>query len=79
MQAELNKRDKWGRTAFGWAAINGHLKVVKLLLQCKASAKLKDDSGRDALMLAAEKGHLAIVKLLETVGDTDSEERVVSD
>ena len=46
------------------AAVEGHLEMVKLLLDRGADANLKDGGGEMALMRAAEKGNLRIVKVL---------------
>ena len=46
------------------AALNGHLKSVKLLLNAGADPMLKDTSQRTALLLAATNNHLSVVKQL---------------
>jgi ankyrin repeat protein len=58
--------EKYGRTALHLAAMNGHLEIVKLLLEHGAdvNAKTKEGYGYTALHSAASNGHLEIVKLL---------------
>ena len=40
----IQSRDKYGRTPLSWAAENGHLEVVKSLLEAKAEVDSKDNS-----------------------------------
>jgi len=51
------------RTALQYAAMNGCLEIVKLLLEHKADVNM-DTSSRTALQAASEGGHLEAVKLL---------------
>ncbi|MBO4707914.1 MAG: ankyrin repeat domain-containing protein [Elusimicrobiaceae bacterium] len=46
------------------AAYNGHLKVVKLLIDKGADINIQNEAGSTALMKAAYKGYFEIVKLL---------------
>jgi ankyrin repeat protein len=52
-----------GRTPLFWAAVNGHLEVVGLLLMYAAEFEVEDLHGRTPLCMAAENGHERIVKL----------------
>lgn len=52
------------------AASNGHVNVVKLLLQQGADVKFKDEFGNTALMIAKHKGYQEIAQLLENAGAT---------
>ena len=58
-------RDPENRTALMWAAAEGQIKNVKLLLKHKADVSLKDVDGDTAESFAAQKGHTAIVKILQ--------------
>jgi ankyrin repeat protein len=53
--------------ALRWAAANGHLEIVKLLIPVSDPKA----GGSYALRLAAENGHLEIVKLLIPVSDPE--------
>ena len=46
------------------ASQNGHLEIVKLLIEKGANINAQDDDDWTALMDASRKGHLEIVKLL---------------
>ncbi|KFZ00561.1 hypothetical protein V500_01008 [Pseudogymnoascus sp. VKM F-4518 (FW-2643)] len=57
---------------YGWAPLNEHEAVVKLLLITgKVDADSKDKDGRTPLSWAAENGHEAVVKLLLNRGKVD--------
>ena len=62
--ADIEAKDRWGRTPLSCAATNGHGAIVKLLLEKKANIKTRDNSGQTPLSRAAEDGRVAIVKLL---------------
>ena len=58
-------QDAQGSTALSWAASNGHVEVVRLLLASGKVAKHKDNGvGAAALTWATMKGHSEIVSLL---------------
>ncbi|KAI9761527.1 MAG: hypothetical protein M1840_001790 [Geoglossum simile] len=60
-----NKRDSRDRTPLWWAAANGYMEVVELLLAIKGvEPDSKDSSGQTPLSLAAGNGHLKVVELL---------------
>jgi ankyrin repeat protein len=66
--AELDSKDKYGRTALLWAAENGHEAVVQLLLEEGAEPDSKNSVfGRTPLLWAVENGHEAVVLLLSPV------------
>ena len=62
--ADVNARDKGGRTALMEAALEGHFELAKLLIDKGADVYAKQKSGWTALMSAAASGDLAMVKLL---------------
>ena len=64
-KAEVEAKDKYGRTPLSWAAVEGHSEVVKSLLQAKAEVDAKDNDGKTALELAQGKGHKDVVELLK--------------
>ncbi|ATB29679.1 hypothetical protein MEBOL_003134 [Melittangium boletus DSM 14713] len=69
----LGRGDSQGMTPLMWAAWNGAVEVVKLLLSQGAVASVKDARGATALMLAAERGHLEAARQL--VSGADAAER----
>jgi ankyrin repeat protein len=65
--ADVNKKERSGKTALLIAAENGHKQIVELLLGKGADA-YKRCEYRDDLILAAEHGHKDIVELLLAKG-----------
>ena len=63
-----NTRDSSGYTALHYAALNGHLDIVELLLSYEASCNSADDKGSSPLHLAAWAGNKDIVEMLLTKG-----------
>ncbi|TGO39776.1 hypothetical protein BHYA_0048g00410 [Botrytis hyacinthi] len=57
-----------GKTALHVAAFNGHLKIVKLLLNTNIEHNAKDSDGRSALHGAARGGHSQIFRELIAAG-----------
>ena len=53
-----------GETALHAAARNGHLDVVRLLLDSGAQKNVTSKAGATALHVAAQKGHSQVVQLL---------------
>ena len=49
----MHMMDNNGRTALMWAADNGHLEVIQLLLQHEVCMHMMGNNGRTALMWAA--------------------------
>ncbi|RMD79282.1 MAG: ankyrin repeat domain-containing protein, partial [Lentisphaerae bacterium] len=49
---------------------NGHVDVVKILLEHGADVNAKCKKGKTALMFASEKGYQEIVELLKDAGAT---------
>jgi ankyrin repeat protein len=73
--AEVNWKDRIGRTALWEGASGGHEGVVQLLLKNGAEVDSKDNDGRTPLSKAAFKGHEAVVKpLLENRAEVESKD-----
>jgi hypothetical protein len=62
--AEVNFKDKDGRTPLSFAAENRHVAVVRLLLMKGAEVNFEDESGQTPLWFAALNGHETIARLL---------------
>ena len=74
----MNHVDSNGLTALHWAALNGHLEVVKLLVESGADVDHVSEKGWTALHCAAYNGHLEVVKLLvESGADVHQEAKIV--
>jgi ankyrin repeat protein len=76
LNANVDFKDKFGRTAILCAATNGHLAVVKRLLQERAdvnAAAARYKAGKTALQAASGGGHLAVVlRLLQGKADVNA-------
>lgn len=59
--ANVDLVDKHGQTALFEVAIDGHLEILRILLQAKADANLVNKKGLSALHLSAGEGHTEIV------------------
>jgi ankyrin repeat protein len=55
-------------TSLIWASENGHLEVVRALLDAKANVNAKTDTGYTALQRARSEGHMDVVALLRQHG-----------
>lgn len=64
----VNARGRRGTTALQYAAMNGGLNILKLLLGKGARIDLKDETGDTALFFACAFGHLDIAELLAEKG-----------
>ena len=62
--ADINARDRYGRTPLFKAAQKGHMRVVELLVEAKADVDIKDEDGCTALFTALDHQHVDIAKLL---------------
>ncbi len=60
----LDYLDAESRTALINASRNGHLKVVRALLQQEANVNAAAIQGRTALIYASREGHLEVVRVL---------------
>jgi ankyrin repeat protein len=63
-----NQVDEDSRTALQYAAMNGNLQIIALLVKAKVRLDLKDKLGNTALMLAVDRGQVDAAKLLLDVG-----------
>ena len=66
--ADVNAKDKAGKTALIWAARYGHTEVVKMLIAAGADVNAKNSDGNTALIWAAYYGHAEIIKMLIAAG-----------
>lgn len=64
--ADVNSRDKYGRTPLMEASTLGELNLVKLLLSKGADPAAQDDQHQTAAILAAKQGHQEIVTFLRS-------------
>ncbi|KAJ0398645.1 hypothetical protein P43SY_009940 [Pythium insidiosum] len=62
--ADVDARDKEGRSVLSWAALSSDASVVRLLLERGASVDAKDKDGRTALHWAAGWSKIDVVRLL---------------
>lgn len=62
--ANVNTRDKQGRTPLHWAAEKGHTQVAQLLLSAGAEAEATDNRGHTPQQLAGDRGHPETARLL---------------
>jgi ankyrin repeat protein len=67
--ADVNARERlYGRTALMIAAAEGHLDVVRLLVEAGSDLNTVDAEGSTALTLARSYGNLDVAALLEEAG-----------
>ena len=72
---DINAKNKDGETALMLASSEGHLEIVKLLIEKGADVNVKNEDGKTALTLASRYGHLEVVKyLVENGADVNSKE-----
>ena len=67
-QAYVDAIDDDGRTPLALASLNGHLKVVKLLIEQGADLAVSNNYGWTPLNAASGRGHLETVRLLLSQG-----------
>ena len=60
----LDFQNEWGNTPLHWAALNGHLEVVKALSAAGADMKVKNKAGHDAAYEAERNSKDAVVEFL---------------
>ena len=62
--ADVNKTLDTGNTALTWAAKNGQMEIVKMLLEAKADHRIENLTASD---WAASRGHVEIFNLLNAL------------
>jgi ankyrin repeat protein len=68
-RADVNAREqRYGDTALMWAAVAGHVDVVRLLIEAGADVRMVDDEGVTALHLARANGHTEVAAALLAAG-----------
>ena len=61
---DLEKRNKFSKTAFHFAALHGFKDLIDLMLQRGARPDLPDNNGNTALFFAVRRNYVEIVKTL---------------
>ena len=70
---DVEAKDSNGMTALHHAARNGHIEVVRLLLDSGATVDAREQVGITPLSLAASRGHAVVIQLLsERGGDVNA-------
>jgi ankyrin repeat protein len=69
--AEVNARDRYGRTPLHWACYHGHVQVVKELREHGADIDAKDSDGNTPLPYACTMGHVSVVIELLSLNDSN--------
>ncbi|KAL4798066.1 hypothetical protein BDV19DRAFT_386724 [Aspergillus venezuelensis] len=66
----------YGQTSLSWAAENGRVNLVRLLIEkWRANPDSKDSNGRTPLSLASGNGHTDVVQLLLSINAVDPDSR----
>src|SRR5579864_3483202 len=76
--SSIDLPDQTGQTALMKAAANGHLEVVKALVN-RADPNRRDRHGKTALMLAAAGGHAQMVEYLASLAQLTTEKILTAD
>lgn len=61
---DINARDEFGNTALHWASVNGHIAVVRELIQKGADVNAKNKTNSTPLHLASGSGQIMAVREL---------------
>jgi len=67
-QVDIDSKSSYDRTPLSWAAKNGHVAVVGLLLRTGVDINSTDSDGNTALQLARSLQFTPIIKILEKAG-----------
>jgi ankyrin repeat protein len=68
--ADLDKRDREGRTSLIWSAWQGTPNIARALIEKGADVHAQDNEGNSALMVSIAKSHNAIRNMLLEAGST---------
>lgn len=71
--AILNLQNRSGNTALHWAALNGHLEAVKILVTSGANSSVRNKAGFDAVYEAEINSKGDVVEWLLKEGNLDEE------
>lgn len=71
--AILNLQNESGNTALHWAALNGHLQAVKILIAAGANSFVRNKAGHDAIYEAEINSKEDVVEWLLKEGNLDVE------
>ena len=72
----MDERDEHGVTALLWAALKGHVEVIKVLAELGADKDAKNAHGATALFWAALNGHMEAIRVLVELGaNKEAEDR----
>lgn len=71
--AILNLQNRSGNTALHWAALNGHLEAVKILVASGANSSVRNKAGFDAVYEAEINSKEDVVEWLLKEGNLDEE------
>lgn len=71
--AILNLQNRSGNTALHWAALNGHLEAVKILVASGANSSVRNKAGFDAVYEAEINSKGDVVEWLLKEGNLDEE------
>mmetsp|Transcript_18276 Transcript_18276/g.30032 ORF Transcript_18276/g.30032 Transcript_18276/m.30032 type:complete len:255 (+) Transcript_18276:111-875(+) len=68
--SHINHRNQLGNSALMFSAQNGHVTVVKMLVESGADINLKDNKDADALSRASLFGHMSVTSLLKAANES---------
>jgi ankyrin repeat protein len=71
---DINQQNKEGNTPLHWACLNGHLEMVKKLLELGCNPLIRNQNGMSAATLAEQRGHMEVVTLVLQHYDPEDED-----